>query len=165
VSWWLVALLAGLGGSLRALLIFYNQIGAWQRARRDRHTAGRRGDRPPFAHCVDWEAELIGMASQVLLGAVAGGILSWTGTVTGVAGAILAGAGAPAILAQLNQVQSIHDAVVGPQKPKHQEGPSDTIDDTVAGRKALTATRSAPDRARPSQSDTEGVDQEEAPGA
>ena len=102
---WIAVLCGGLGGSVRGLLAVYREIVAWLQSRREMHQARRRGRRPRFAEAADWQAELIGMAVQILFGSLVSGFLTYAGTVSGFAGAVLAGVSAPAILAQLGQVR------------------------------------------------------------
>lgn len=134
VSMWAAALFGGLGGSVRGFLAIYHLIGTWQQLRRRDLVACQGGSRKRLADSLDWPAESIAMASQIVLGAVAGLILSETHTVTGVAGAILAGAAAPAILGQLGQLRSVHDVVSGEPETKQARTSGDTISEGVSGR-------------------------------
>ena len=102
---WTAALCGALGGSVRGVLAFYRGIVTWVQHRREVHQAGPGGPRSQFADAADWNAELIAMSAQILIGCLVSAFLTNAGTVTGVSGAILAGISAPAILSQLGQVR------------------------------------------------------------
>ncbi|MDX3193823.1 hypothetical protein PV458_35945 [Streptomyces sp. MN03-5084-2B] len=122
---WIATACGGVGGSIRGILALYRGIATWLQQRRTLH--GSPLGRPRLAEAADWTAELVGMAAQIVIGALVGFFLTNSGTVTGVSGAILAGVSAPAILAQLGEVRLTQHLVAG--VPDDQAAPAaDRVD-------------------------------------
>ncbi|WP_410608182.1 hypothetical protein [Amycolatopsis sp. lyj-109] len=127
---WIATLCGGVGGSIRGILALYRGITTWLQQRRTVHASPV--PRPRFAEAADWTAELVGMAAQIVIGALVGFFLTNAGTVTGVSGAILAGLSGPAILAQLGEVRLTQHLVAG--TPDDQVPPlEDRMGDGVGG--------------------------------
>jgi hypothetical protein len=127
VTIWIAILCGGVGGSVRGVLALYRGTLGWLQLRRQLHQSQPHGPRQRFASAADWNAELIGMAAQVLIGALVGALLTKTGTVTGIPGAMLAGVSAPAILTQLSQVKLAPAAVAAESAPEPSSTPVITI--------------------------------------
>lgn len=145
-------LLGAAGGSLRALVEFYNHTMEWRTDRR-RHRHGgpdaQVGETPRFRDYVDPWPDALAAAIHTALGAGAAAMLGSTGQINGAYAAIAVGISAPALLAQIGQVQGVSDAVAGPTSEPQQAVPPAAGSSSGGGPDQLPSTpvsRDAPDR-------------------
>lgn len=136
-------LLGAAGGSLRALVEFYNHTMEWRTDRR-RHRHGgpdaQVAEAPQFRDYVDPWPDALAAAIHTVLGAGAAAMLGSTGQIDGAYAAIAVGISAPALLAQIGQVQGVSDAVAGAASSPAAGSPSgggpDELPSTPASRDA-----------------------------
>ncbi len=107
--------LGAAGGSLRGLVDAYNQVVAWQAARREhlRTPASTSRPVPRLAQYVDPVPDSVAAAFHMALGAAASAMFGLSGQITGAYAAIAVGMSAPALLTQLGRVQSVSEAITG----------------------------------------------------
>ncbi|MEE4540402.1 hypothetical protein V2S66_00275 [Streptomyces sp. V4-01] len=111
--------LGAAGGSLRGLVDAYNQVVAWQAARRDhrRGPAAPAREMPRLTEYVDPLPDSVATAFHMALGAAGAAMFGLSGQITGAYAAIAVGISAPALLTQLGRVQSVSEAVTGVVAP------------------------------------------------
>lgn len=98
---WIFALLGSAGGLLDGLLELHRTVQAWQLARRDAARANPPISPPRLLTLYDPRAQLAAVATQVVLGCLAGLLFGSTGQIAGPYGALVVGASAPTLLSQL----------------------------------------------------------------
>lgn len=111
--------LGAAGGSLRGLVDAYNQVVAWQAARRDhrRRPAVRGSEVPRLTEYVDPVPDSVATAFHMALGAAGAAMFGLSGQITGAYAAIAVGISAPALLTQIGRVQSVSETLAGPATP------------------------------------------------
>ncbi|MEV6006280.1 hypothetical protein AB0M29_05685 [Streptomyces sp. NPDC051976] len=111
--------LGAAGGSLRGLVDAYNQVVAWQVARRDLRRTPDARDRalPRLTEYLDPVPDSVATAFHMALGAAGAAMFGLSGQITGAYAAIAVGISAPALLTQLGRVQSVSEAVTGTARP------------------------------------------------
>lgn len=111
--------LGAAGGSLRGLVDAYNQVVAWQAARRDHRRSPATPGRPlpRLGEYVDPVPDSVATAFHMALGAAGAAMFGLSGQITGAYAAIAVGISAPALLTQLGRVQSVSEAVTGAALP------------------------------------------------
>lgn len=113
------------GGLVTEALYFWQQLRAWQQARR--RAASEKKPRPGFASFVDPRPDALVAVTRAVLGCIAGWLLR--SEVSGMYAALIVGASAPALLAGLGKATTLP----GVLRAADVSGPTDPASPVLAG--------------------------------